>query len=313
MFDVRVLTRHPLPGETDRGRRVAAEDVPTPTNGTIGTARHGSNSREASIQNPKAVATAQQAVSARASGRVGTHEAHVRQDVRTAPTLAPTTQAKPRSRTVPAQGQLMPRTGAPAWGSNHMYNANPLAQSLPGSRPARPEETDVFSPPAPITDLAYSRQHSQHRHPRDSMSTHRTVSEQTCSNAAPVTQLAHQQYERDPMAVKHEVIQQTFSFEEPLPKRPAWSNQGLPGRANTWEGSSLDHAPISSSDEFGTAPTAWMNADEWTSGGVGQSDFDSQYQQMAEQNFTTLLQNPNGAVSSFVSIFYFLAFFIVLE
>ena len=289
--------RHPLSGETDRGRRVTTEDAPRAANGASKGASRGSNSRDTSIPNPKAKASAQQVVSARRpTGRAVTNAAHVPQDVRTAATLAPTPQAKHRVRSVPAQGQSMPRAGASVLGSGHVYTANIVAHSLPGSRPARSEETNVFSPPAPVTDLAYSQQHSQHRHPRNSMSTHRTAFETTGSIAEPVPQLWSHQYEHDP-AVKHQVIQQTFSFEEPLPKRPAWSNQGLPGRAYTWEGSSLDHAPISSSDEFGTAPGAWMNPNEWNSGSVGQSDFDSQYQQMAEQNFTTLLQDPNGDVS----------------
>jgi hypothetical protein len=120
------------------------------------------------------------------------------------------------------------------------------------------------------------------------MPTHRGISEPALDINAPLMQ-----YEPDPMSIKHELTQQTFSndvFEEPLPKRPAWPRQGLPGRANTWEGSRMDTAPVSTAIEFG-----WITTDDWSSG-AGQSDFDSQYNQMAEQNFTTLLQEPSDEV-----------------
>lgn len=174
------------------------------------------------------------------------------------------------------------------------HDFSPLAQNPSGSMSGQSHVMGTFAPPAPRADLAQRHQQFQYRRPYDAMEVQRCVSESVLANTAPLMQYENQQQQRDSVATKNEVIQQTFSFEEPLPKRPAWSIGGLPGRSNTWDGSSADTLPISGSDDLDTS--TWMTSDYWSSGEVGQNDFDSQYNQIAAANFTTLVQGPTVGV-----------------
>lgn len=262
-----VLTRNPLLGETDRGRRITPEVTLAQTLGSSNVAGRGAL--------PRTV------------GENGFSD-----DQQAMPVHSPIERVvKNEGARAPHEGR-QPIPNASALGRVQVHNSNRLSQSLTGSRSAKSEE-NVFAPPLPRTNLTHPQQHVQHQysHHATDMPTHRGISEPALDINAPLMQ-----YEPDPMSIKHELTQQTFSndvFEEPLPKRPAWPRQGLPGRANTWEGSRMDTAPVSTAIEFGTV--GWITTDDWSSG-AGQNDFDSQYNQMAEQNFTTLLQEPSDEV-----------------
>ena len=262
------LTRNSLSGETDRGRRITPEVTLAQTFESSNTTDSGAHGIQIT----------------RTEGENGFSD-----DQQVMPVCSPigrvVTNANP-------YGDRQPIPNASALGRVQMHTSNALSQSQTGSRPAKSEE-NLFAPPLPRTNLAHRQQHVQHRygHHASDMPTHQGISEPALDINAPLMQ-----FEPDPMSIKHQLTQQTFSndvFEEPLPKRPAWPRQGLPGRANTWEGSRMDTAPVSTAIDFGSV--GWITTDDW-SRGAGQSDFDSQYNQMAEENLTTLLEEPSDEV-----------------